>query len=546
MRSFLSLFFVAPGVGAVAAVAGIAFIEYSLSLYRYAVAASAAWVLALPIIAGALIAQLGKLLPRRLYLGLADMALFSQRAIRPRHLHNFLSSLLSFVALAGGLSVGIYGPIAHLGGSLGSLCHFHLPPKVTAACGIAAAISAAFNAPITGLIFAHELILRHYSIRTLTPVTLSAVVGYLISAGVFNRPIFLSIADMPTLPLLALPLFIGIGVLFGVLARVYLRIIFAVNAGVKKFADDYKLPIVGAISGCIVLALPDLAAGDKNLMSAALDGIPVALAVALLIGKVVATWLCIGSGFPGGIISPTLATGALTGIIIAHAVAAASAAFGVALEVPSSAIVLCAMMAMVAPVIGAPLTAVLFVLELSGNYPLTIVAAVSITIAAQTAAKLGARNYYEMQLAQRGYDLRQRQDEWILHKTHMRDLAKPAAVVCAPIATARQAIALAAANNATDIFICPLDKQLIAHLRLPDLLRSDSDARLADIVPAAALITLDADDSVATATEKTANFRGDTVPVVQSGALIGVISESQLLTFHHRQVRQYRQEETAI
>ncbi|MCY4467882.1 MAG: chloride channel protein, partial [Thiotrichales bacterium] len=105
----------------------------------------------------------------------------------------FLSALASVVSLGAGASVGQYGPLAHLGATLGSLVarvspHSRWMATVGVGCGVAAAISTAFNAPIAGIVFAHEVILRHYSLRAFAPITVAATMGYVVANVVFERP----------------------------------------------------------------------------------------------------------------------------------------------------------------------------------------------------------------------------------------------------------------------------------------------------------------------------------------------------------------------
>ncbi len=102
----------------------------------------------------------------------------------------FLNALAALVGLGSGASVGQYGPLAHLGASLGSQISrlLRVDGSVGIGCGVAAAISTAFNAPIAGIIFAHEVILRHYSLRAFAPITVASSVGFFITNYILDRP----------------------------------------------------------------------------------------------------------------------------------------------------------------------------------------------------------------------------------------------------------------------------------------------------------------------------------------------------------------------
>ena len=92
----------------------------------------------------------------------------------------FLSTIAAFFSISGGASVGIYGPLVHFGGTLAAFLRRitfipNIPHNVIIGAGVAAAISAGFGSPIAGIIFAHEVILRYFSIRALTAISLASV-----------------------------------------------------------------------------------------------------------------------------------------------------------------------------------------------------------------------------------------------------------------------------------------------------------------------------------------------------------------------------------
>ncbi len=106
------------------------------------------------------------------------------------------SSLAVIISMGSGASVGHYGPIAHLGTTIGSALTrvfqaTHFTGSIAIGCGAAAAIATAFNAPLAGIVFSHEVILRHYSLRSFAPIAISASTGYFMSHVVFERPLFL-------------------------------------------------------------------------------------------------------------------------------------------------------------------------------------------------------------------------------------------------------------------------------------------------------------------------------------------------------------------
>ena len=492
-------------IGAAAAVAGIAFIE-GVNFFGgwFAAADFGVAAIFLPCAAGLCLAVISRFLPARHFLGLADMVLLVRRDIHHRFRAGLLSSLASFVALLGGASVGQYGAIAYLGGLLGVGVRRQLPANTAAACGIAAAIAAAFNAPIAGMVFAHEVVLRHYSLRAFTPVAVSAVVGYSVSVGVFAHPGFLQVESMTALHPAAVGLFVLLGLAYGVLATGYVRGIFWVADKTAKMSLFLRLPLAGLVTGLAVYALPELAGGDKGLLEAATRGLPgvaAGMLLALLVAKTAATAACLGGGFAGGAVSPTLVVGALAGLFFFRAADGLIALLPG--SVPVSAVVLCGMMAMTAPVLGAPLAGILLVMELSGNYLVAVFAVVSIAVAMQTSARLGGRSYYDEQLRRRGFDMRRRRDEWLLQTTKVGGLASSAAVVLPPAATAAAAVRAATDKRAEEIYIVD-DGVYVGRLSLAAALAAlaaDDAATLGSVADKQSPQLAD-DDSVETAIEK--------------------------------------------
>ena len=102
----------------------------------------------------------------------------------------YFSTFAALISAGGGASVGQYGPLVHFGATLGTsiriLTRNALSTDIFIGCGTAAAISAGFNAPIAGLVFAHEALLRHFSIKAITPIAISSFTAAAVSERVFG------------------------------------------------------------------------------------------------------------------------------------------------------------------------------------------------------------------------------------------------------------------------------------------------------------------------------------------------------------------------
>ncbi len=146
----------------------------------------------------------------------------------------FISTLIASLSIAGGAPVGQYGPLVHFGATLAAILSRYgnltrNASEVLLACGVAGVISAAFGAPIAAILFVHEVVLRHFSLRTFAPVTLASVVAYVVMSNLFPiepflSPINLSIRSADTILLLILT---GLG--GGMLAALFMQFACALN-----------------------------------------------------------------------------------------------------------------------------------------------------------------------------------------------------------------------------------------------------------------------------------------------------------------------------
>ena len=141
--------------------------------------------------------------------------------------HGFGSTFAAFISASGGASVGQYGPLVHFGATMGSLIRRIVSSKITTdvfiGCGVAGAISAGFNAPIAGVVFAHEAILRHFSLRAIAPIAIASITAAWISKWVFGAdPIFMLVDASPNLIEL-LPAALIAGPIFGLLAVLFMK-----------------------------------------------------------------------------------------------------------------------------------------------------------------------------------------------------------------------------------------------------------------------------------------------------------------------------------
>jgi CIC family chloride channel protein len=318
-----------------------------------------------------------------------------------------VKALASALCIGSGGSVGREGPIVQIGSALGSVLGqwWHMSERdlrLLVACGAAGGIAATFNAPIAGVFFALEVILGDFETQSFGVVVLSAVSADALARAVFGSASFLHLPGFTLVSPIELVLYVALGALAGVAGVVFIRVLY----GSEDVADrvwrgpEWARPAVGGLLlGLLLLVLPQMYGVGYPVLSRAVAGhYVVALVLVLLVGKIVATSLTIAIGGSGGVFAPSLFIGAMLGSAFgqsAHAILPS-------LTAPSGAYALVGMGAVFAGAARAPITAVLIVFELTGEYKVILPLMLAIVMAAAISARLSEGTIYTLKLRRRG------------------------------------------------------------------------------------------------------------------------------------------------
>lgn len=460
------------------------------------------------------------------------------------------SALSAMVALGSGASVGQYGPLVHMGGSVGSAMARLFRTGVTAdniaiACGVAAAISTAFNAPIAGILFAHEVILRHFALRAFAPVAVASILGYVVANAVLPQPPLFQIAEAEIRHLWEFGSFLLLGVLAALVAMLYMRTIL----GVGQLAQRLRLPRVlqpaaaGAGLGLVALWVPDiLGIGGETLRLAFIEDAFGRFELLLVMSlKLAATALCLGMGFSGGVFSPALVIGSLFGAFFGSCLGALTGGAASALVVYA----ICGMVAVAAPVIGAPLTAIVIVLELTGSYELTLAALAAVALANLLASRSFGRSFFDRQLRDRGLDLSGGRSRALLASRSIRDVMGNDYVAVAPDSSVAAARAAMASARSSDAYLVDREGRYRGTLLLQSLLGAPDAEAAADWCDEAHAV-MTPDTSLWEAMQLLRDFVGESVPVIDpDGRLVGIVVESDLIRAYLDLLDAMREEEHA-
>ncbi len=452
----------------------------------------------------------------------------------------------SAVSLGFGASVGQYGPMVYLGAMFGNfmaklrLGITHLR-SIAVACGVAAAISTAFNAPIAGLVFAHEVVLRHYSTQAFAPTTVAASVGYIIANVVFDRPPLFLVSFTGVQYGYEFFLFGLLGLFCAAVAIFFMRLLLFI----PEIAAKNKIPAImrpaaaGLCLGLVGLWLPDiLGMGKETLRFATIEGaFTLAELPLLIIAKIFLTALCIGFGFAGGVFSPSLLIGVLTGALFWML---ADSVFGL----PNSGVVvyaLCGMMALASPVIGAPLTAILIVFELTRNYDITIASMVGVVFSNLIAHHIFGRSLFDVQLLRSGVDLSTGRDQAQLQAAKVLDYQAENLVTVHFLDSAKEVMQRIAASEWTTAFVLDDDGGLMGiftkQIR-PGTVGSQ-------VIQSTAVF--DETTGILDGLHGMSGFVGDAVPIVEqsSGRFLGAVTEAAVVEAYIEISQSLRREENA-
>ncbi len=505
--------------------------------------------LLVPVIGGLLVGTLiARFSPEKRPLGPPDVIRAVQLAQTPPGVRaGLVSTLASVISLGFGASVGQYGPLVYLGAMMGNLpsrLNLRIPnfPAIAMACGVAAAISTAFNAPIAGLVFAHEVILRHYSMQAFAPTTVAAATGYVVANVMFERePLFLVQFDGVAYGY-EFMLFAVLGLLASIVAIAFMRLTLrsAAFAASTPIRPALRPAVAGLAVGLTALWLPDvMGVGREALRFATIEGAFLTWELALLVvAKIALTALCVGFGFAGGVFSPALLIGILFGALCWMLLDATGA-------IATSGIVayaICGMMAVTSAVIGAPLTTILIVFELTRNYDLTIAAMVAVVFSNLVVYRVFGRSLFDVQLARRGIDLSAGRDRAWLSTQRVSGLSSTTFDRCSP---RDRAYAVLARTHRNEVFALDTEGRLEGIVDTRSL-ADDPSTRIASVM-APPNLHFDETTTLPDAMRMLEGFVGDTIPIIDttSERMTGVVKETAVIRAYLDAIDGLRREENA-
>lgn len=338
----------------------------------------------------------------------------------------------SIIAVGSGASMGREAPSVALGAALASQIGQRVglndkQLRTLMGCGVAAGIAASFNAPIAGVLFALEVILADYAIATFSPIVLAAVVATLISrTELGDFPVY-TIPEFRMVSNWEIPLYILLGLFCGLIATAIVKAMPRARQLMARLVDDpfYRPAAAGLLLGLCALAIPQvmsigygtvdrmlLERYESNLFGMQIPLMPMLLL--LLVAKAATSVLCSAGGFGGGMIGPSLfvgaTAGALFGGIVHQWMPAYTEGYGAYALVASGALL--------AAAIQAPMSTIMTIFEMTGDYHILVPLMTACMVATLTKRAFGRASVITESLEERGIET-----EWERERAWLRSVS---------------------------------------------------------------------------------------------------------------------------
>ncbi|MBN2333461.1 MAG: chloride channel protein [Deltaproteobacteria bacterium] len=467
--------------------------------------------------------------------------------IRPRVV--FAKLFASAICIGSGGSVGREGPVIQIGSSIGSTVAQFLGVtaqrvKVFVACGAAAGIAAAFNAPIAGALFSVEIILGDFGVAQFSPIVISSVMATVVSRHflgdfpAFEVPHYELVSPFELVPYAVL------GLLAGLVALLFTKVLY--------FLEDYfdelrlhaivKTVIGGLLIGLMGLLVPSIYGVGYNTMNMALHGqLSCLVMLALIFAKILATSISLGSGGSGGVFAPSLFIGTMTGgffgSLIHYLLPAATATSG--------AYSLVGMGAVVAGATHAPITAILIIFELTNDYKIILPLMISSIIATLLTTKLKKESIYTLKLIRRGVDLFQGREVNLLRSLKVADYINEKPVIIPPNLKFSALLELVANYPNSQFYVVNEQQKLMGSVSLQEVRKALLDRDyIADLLIAVDLVNREIprvtmEDSLDQVMKLFGSFEHDELPVVERlhpDVIVGSIKHKEVIEAYNRQL----------
>jgi CIC family chloride channel protein len=459
--------------------------------------------------------------------------------------------LATAASIGAGAPLGMEGPVVQTGAALGSAAGERASMEVgnlrlLLAAGAAAGLAAMYGAPIGGAVFSAEVILGSAGTAALLPLIVASFLAVLTRHGV--------VGDVPEYHIVAQELgftwpdyllFALLGVLCGLVAAYFIKVVFGVGAAMRRLMPRWWLCALagGLATGLMGCLRPELLGTGRAIIQRLLDepGEAAALLALLVLLKPLLCAVALGSGVSGGVFAPSLFTGAALGALFSHVLTDA-----LALQTAApGAYVMVGMAAVMAAVMRAPLQAILVVFELTHSYAAVPPLMIACVISSKVSEAFEPESVFTRQLVSEGARISHGMDFSLLDRVLVRDLMDEHFVPLPAGAPVSEVAPLVQASENRTYPVVDDVGRLVGIVMLARLVaaavRADSDGQVPAVgdLTESDLVTLSPDDPALDAWRMMGNYDYDCLPVCTPSGdgfrIVGVCEKEAILEMHDRQ-----------
>ncbi|MFZ1807266.1 MAG: chloride channel protein, partial [Cyclobacteriaceae bacterium] len=452
-------------------------------------------------------------------------------------------------------SVGLESPMVSSGSAIGSNYGktYHLSYKdrtMLLACGAAAAIAGAFNSPIAGVLFAIEVLLTDISVSVFIPLIISAASGALFSKIILGEGVLLSFSGVQPFDYHNTPFYILLGVLAGLTSLYYTRAFTKIEHRISEVTNIYTKVIGGGLMLAVLLIIfpPLYGEGYEGIKALATSGhtnlfqnsilqsfittewAGLLFLISLMLIKVFATAITIGSGGNGGNFAPSLCVGAYLGYTYSHFINITGWA-----KIPQANFTLVAMAGILSGVFYAPLTAIFLIAEITGGYnlmiPLMIVAAFS-NIIMKYFEPLSMEN---KKLAEKMNLSVENRDKYLLSKLNLENMIETDFQSVKPSDKLRTLVSAITKSRRNLFPVVNEEQELVGIILLDSVKEMMFNQELYDKIIVKDIMTrplavISPDESLNSVLKKFEDTAQWNLPIIENHRYIGFLSKSSILS----------------
>ncbi len=454
------------------------------------------------------------------------------------------------LTIGSGGSAGVEGPIAQIGGGIGSLVGqlFHVSGnrmKLLIAAGAAGGIAATFNAPIAGVMFATEIILLgNFELTSFGAIVVSAGMATAVSRVYYGaNPAFL-VPQYDIQGIFETPIYLILGLFIGPLAAFYIKAFYWIKDRFETLQmSPYLKPILGAFwVGCIGIFFPQVLSDGYEYIEKAFSGSMVlSVMMVLVFLKILATSLTLGSGGAGGVFAPALFIGAMAGGTFGSIV------HQILPEYTSSpgAYAMVGVGAFLAAVTHAPLTGMFLLFEMTGNYKIIVPIMFATTIGTFVAHRLMPESIDTYELARKGINIHAGREATILSSIKIKDVMRRDFMTVRDKVNLKEFIDLVIEGGGGFYYpVVDAKGDMVGVISLQDVRKVLYEEYIKEIVTVGELatedvLTLTPEDNLATALHHFAEMDIEEIPVVDienPKKVVGMLRRGDVISVYNKEI----------